>query len=287
MKFSNIEAFITIVETGSLSKASKLLFISQPTISRRLQSLEEELEVTLINRLQGKRNITLTEEGLAFVPIARQWLALLKDSQNIKNKQLTRTINIGMTDSLCNTVFSPIIKDFAQQYSSIPIHVGTHHSEELYVELSNHRLDIAYVRRSYEYQDILVEALFEEPMKLIRRKRGELNANPVHPKDLDPSSFICIPWNTSFSLWLNYWFADRKPYITVDSINNLINFLDIPNSWSIIPCSNHSIWKDMEICDIINGPESQTCYQLTHRYPRKGIQPSLDLFSSFAQEYLK
>ena len=60
MNFYNLETFLTIVETRSISKTAEKLFLSQSTISHRLRCLEDDLDATLLIRNRGERNINLT-----------------------------------------------------------------------------------------------------------------------------------------------------------------------------------------------------------------------------------
>lgn len=55
-----IEAFLNIVKYGSITKAAEVLYISQPALSRRIKSLENELQYELFIRQKGIRNIILT-----------------------------------------------------------------------------------------------------------------------------------------------------------------------------------------------------------------------------------
>ena len=69
-----VEAFLMIVKTGSISAAAQSLFVTQPALTRRVQALEEEIGYKLFERRRGIRNIELTEAGKAFVGVARHWL---------------------------------------------------------------------------------------------------------------------------------------------------------------------------------------------------------------------
>ena len=71
-----IEAFLNIVKYGSITKAAEVLYISQPALSRRIKSLENELQYELFIRQKGIRNVILTPQGEAFIPIAEKWQQL-------------------------------------------------------------------------------------------------------------------------------------------------------------------------------------------------------------------
>lgn len=72
MNNSDIQTFLTLVNTKNITRTAQTLFISQPTVSRRLKQLETELGYTLMIRDKGGKQITLTPAGEAFVPLAEQ-----------------------------------------------------------------------------------------------------------------------------------------------------------------------------------------------------------------------
>ena len=74
MDFRQLEAFCAIVEWGNFSEASRHLFISQPTVSSHIRSLENSLNVRLINR--NTKPVTITEEGKRFYEYASALLRL-------------------------------------------------------------------------------------------------------------------------------------------------------------------------------------------------------------------
>lgn len=76
MYFPGIEAFLAIVQTGSISKAAELLHLSQATVSYRLKTLEKEMGGLLVERRKGAAQIRLTPKGEDFFSIAERWDAL-------------------------------------------------------------------------------------------------------------------------------------------------------------------------------------------------------------------
>ena len=71
-----IQAFLTVQQTLSISRAAEQLYISQSSLSSRLQTLEQELGAPLFVRGRGRRELSLTAEGERFLPLARQHRAL-------------------------------------------------------------------------------------------------------------------------------------------------------------------------------------------------------------------
>lgn len=73
MDIDKIESFVTLAEIKHFAKASEVLYISQPALSKRIQALEDELNVPLFNRI-GKK-IFLTVQGEYFKKYAEEMLA--------------------------------------------------------------------------------------------------------------------------------------------------------------------------------------------------------------------
>ncbi len=68
MNIEHIESFLYVVKYKSIHKASHALYLTQPTVSARIKSLEESLGTALFNR--DRRGLSLTESGKDFIPFA-------------------------------------------------------------------------------------------------------------------------------------------------------------------------------------------------------------------------
>ena len=66
MNLAEIETFLTIVNTKSITRTADLLFLSQPTVSHRLTSLENELGFPLVIRQKGQTTVTPTASNILF-----------------------------------------------------------------------------------------------------------------------------------------------------------------------------------------------------------------------------
>ncbi|MGE6595286.1 LysR family transcriptional regulator [Bacillus proteolyticus] len=99
MDLEAVRSFIEVKHTRSLSKASKLLHISQPALSKQIQRLEADLEVTLLKR--SAQGVELTEAGELFITRMLPILEQISEVQTeMKGYQVKQKISIGILPSL-------------------------------------------------------------------------------------------------------------------------------------------------------------------------------------------
>ena len=100
MNMTNIHTFLRVVYSSSLTQAANELFVSQPTVTARLQQLEEEVGSVLIHRGKGVRAVELTPQGKAFLPLAERWAALDTETSQFLAQQVQLPLSIACLDSI-------------------------------------------------------------------------------------------------------------------------------------------------------------------------------------------
>ena len=84
MEYRVLKYFLTVVREENITRASELLHISQPALSRQLMQLEEELGAQLF--IRGKRNITLTEAGMLLRRRAQDIISLTEKTERVPRR---------------------------------------------------------------------------------------------------------------------------------------------------------------------------------------------------------
>lgn len=279
MREVEIEAFLAVVDMGSISAAANSLYITQPALSRRISTLEEELGYTLFLRNKGVRNIELTPEGKLFIVLAQKWKSLFLESKGLANNlNHSYDFRLGVIGSMSAYLLPTTFKEFINTYPECNLSIHQHHSDECYYYMEKGALDLALVGKERYSKTTATVPLMRAPFRLVAS--NNLNRGVIHPSQLDPTKEIFVPWGSRFENWHDYWFATQtRPRIWVDMMSLLEHFIVDKDSWVIAPtyiASYLSAKLGLKIYDIAEAPPVMTIY---------GIYPK-DNPSTYVQQFL-
>ncbi|HEX4246355.1 MAG TPA: LysR substrate-binding domain-containing protein [Pseudonocardia sp.] len=137
--------FVAVADVRSFTQAAELAGVAQPTLSRQLKALEDELGAPLVNR--GKA-ITLTPAGEAVLPLARRMLADAESARTAVREivGLRRgNLRVGATPSLCIGVLADVLRVFHERHPEIHLQLAENGSQSLVHDLARGALDVALV----------------------------------------------------------------------------------------------------------------------------------------------
>ena len=133
MDIQSIQAFLSVSETGSFSRAADTLFLTQPAISKRIRSLEQSLGVALFDRI-GK-SVRLTEAGHALIPCCRRIVAEIAESERIISNLRTTTsgvLSIATSHHIGLHRLPPVLSEFSKAFPAVHIDIDFMDSEQAY-----------------------------------------------------------------------------------------------------------------------------------------------------------
>lgn len=290
MNLSEIETFLTIVNTKSITRTADILFLSQPTVSHRLTSLEDELGFSLVIRNKGHKQVELTAKGEEFIFIAERWMSLWKETMELKRSQETLQLTIGCTDSLNIAVFTPFYNSLLNENPNLNLSIQSHHSSELYGLLGEHNIDIGFVYHKLHYKYVITEKLFEEKLYLVQTDPPFIPKTKIHTDELDPSLELFLSWDDNYQNWHDRWFSSgSRPHIVADTILLLDRLWQKPGNWMIAPVSvirEFAQYRRLFISEPKNQPPNRVCYKIRHRYPKSTGKRAVDFFENALTEYL-
>ncbi|PLR43810.1 LysR family transcriptional regulator [Chimaeribacter arupi] len=147
MDLKRLRYFCVIVEQGSISKASRILNISQPPLSKRLQELEEEIGTALVTR--NGRGISPTEAGKVLYQRACDILRSVEEARSDALQAAghqAQVLRIGIS-YLYQCYFSPLVALFCQKLDGIRVETVISDSSTLETMLNERRIDVALIQQ--------------------------------------------------------------------------------------------------------------------------------------------
>lgn len=167
MNLNQLEAFLYVSFTGSFSKAGEILFISQPTVSARIKSLEQILGCSLFNR--NDKNATLTKEGEIFLPYAKTILEQMDEGiHSIQNRNLITEGEISISSVLimADFILPKIISEFYKVFPKIKLTVHTGHTHNVLDMVLNYEVPLG-ITRSVNHPKLDSIHLFDDELVLV------------------------------------------------------------------------------------------------------------------------
>jgi DNA-binding transcriptional LysR family regulator len=189
MQLQQLGYVLAVAEEQSFTRAAARLHLAQPSLSRQVRLLEQELGVVLFNRSPGQGLVTLTPDGGALLPFISRVLADVEatgaEARALSGMARGR-LAVGATPSLITSVLAPALVAFHQSHPGIDLSVVEAGSHQLVPQVASGEVDLALV--VLPVTDPLVETtpLFDDPLvlalapdhPLARRRR-------VQVRDLD------------------------------------------------------------------------------------------------------
>lgn len=238
MTHLEIEAFFEVIKAGSISSAAQNLYVTQPALSRRIKTLEDELGYSLFSRKKGQRNIELTGKGEAFVSIAQKWLSIWQEAQELNSLDNSNILNIASVGSVSSYILPHVFEKIAKTAGdTIRICFHNYHSFESYQYVANGLIDIALISDDIYYKGVETIPVFQERM-VLAANNSKRYPGTIYPQMLEPNQEIRLPWNPEYDVWHDFWFKSTPEYrVSLDQMNLLEHVLSWENTWAIVPSS--------------------------------------------------
>lgn len=226
MELRVLQYFLAAAREENITKAAAFLHITQPTLSRQLMQMEEELGVKLFRR--GKHNILLTEEGMLLRRRAQEIVDLAeKTAKELKHgeEMVSGEISIGCGETQNMKPLSEMIASFRQKYSDVSFNIYTAIADDVKERLENGLLDMGLLLEPVEigrYHYVRMP-LREKWQVLMRRDMELAEKQKITPDDLAGVPLI-IARRQSVRNVLENWFGYDKEKLHIVSTCNLSHY---------------------------------------------------------------
>ncbi len=182
-----LQTLVAVAETGSFSRASEQLFITQPAISKRIATLEADLEVVLIDRLG--RNTQLTEAGENLLVSARRILADIASSREAVRSlshKVGGKLRLATSHHIGIHRLPPVLKAYTQAYPEVDLDLMFMDSEHACELVSEGSIELAIVTLPERPADnLFTQLIWNDPLSIVCSHDHPLHATKnVRPKQL-------------------------------------------------------------------------------------------------------
>lgn len=200
MNLKQLQIFKTVVEQGTMSKAAKILHMSQPPLSLQIKQLEEEFGSPLL--IRGPRHVECTELGEILYHRACSICELVQNTkQELFDQKHAKagTVRIGIVSSLHDYFLDNWLQDFISLYPKIHYEIFEGNTYACMDALRHHVVEMALVRTPFPMDDGFESIMLDrEPFYTIGTKK------PLSIKELNQVPLIIYRrWKETIDTWLD------------------------------------------------------------------------------------
>ncbi len=224
MDIKQLKTFSVIAKMESFSQASKILGYAQPTVTTHIQSLENELNVKLFERL-GHR-IKLTPQGERLLYYSEHILKYSSEaiSDLSSNETNVGKISVGANESFSVDRLPVVFKHFLSHYPTTEISLKFGSVKEIHEQLQSNAVDVAFfLTHEVSFPDLVTETLLSESIAVVASPEHSFRTHTtVNIKDFENQVLILTQKNCTFRAMIDDLLkqAQIRPYSLIE-INNI------------------------------------------------------------------
>lgn len=205
MEIGQIQAFLAVVREGSFTQAAHRLNLTQPSLSARIQQLEQSLHGELFQR--DKRPVQLTPLGEIFIDYAERALNILEAGQGaVRSAQLGEAgrVRLSCPFSLATYLMPQVVLQFREAYPLADLHIEAGHSDFAVTQLLDGLFDLAlaaaFPRLLNQVQVLL--RLHDEMVVAAHPNHALATTAGIPIEWLRPYPWLVVHWGSAFSAYL-------------------------------------------------------------------------------------
>jgi len=223
MELRVLRYFLMVAREENITKAAQQLHVTQPTLSRQLSQLEQELGTTLFHR--RNHHIVLTEDGMLLKRRAQEMLELADKTERefSSREELSGEIAIGCGET-CNMAYlSDRMVSFREQHPLVQFRIYSATADEVKDRMQNGLLDIGLLMEPVEVQNFhYISMPHQEHWAVLVRKDSPLaQLETIGPDDLRPHPLL-ISWRDQANEQIAVWFGENFSQVKIAARYNLI-----------------------------------------------------------------
>jgi DNA-binding transcriptional LysR family regulator len=187
MDFKQLRAFLTIADTGNVTRAAELLHLVQPAVSRQLRLLEEDVGADLFDR--ERHGMVLNEHGKTLLGYARRSMLELDRARaeisGATAREVGGLVTVGLLPSTSDLLATALVSEVSAQFPRIRIRIAMGYAGTLHQWLETGEIDVALLYGAERLPNIQAQPLVEEALWVVGPPGAKLGASrPVRLRSL-------------------------------------------------------------------------------------------------------
>ena len=177
MDFKQLRAFLTVAETGNVTRAADVLHLVQPAVSRQIRLLEEDIGAPLFDR--ERHGMALTDAGQTLVGYARRAMLELDRARaeiGTTGDTVGGLVTLGLLPSTIDVLSSRLVAEITREHRGIRVRIAMGYAGTLLRWLEAGEVDAALLYGVERSSDVQVRPLVEEALWVIGPKEAKLRA---------------------------------------------------------------------------------------------------------------
>lgn len=179
MNSEQLKTFVSLLTTGNFTKTAEELYISQSSVSKRIQELEREVGQSLFERYRS--GLKLTNAGIVFKGYAEEFLNSEKKvkEQILRSSVYSAYLVIGSTFSFYDMYLSSTVPKFLKDNPDCFMNIKLNHTENLLEDLAKGIIDIAFTYQVMDCPGYVYREISSDELILVTSKKNKGNSDGI------------------------------------------------------------------------------------------------------------
>lgn len=274
MNIQDIRYITAIAEKGSINKAARQLYVSQPSLSKCIRKIEQEYDMTLFTRTKGSA-MELTAEGRCFLEMAQEIISS-HDRFEASLRQLKfrnqNTIIFGITLQRSYLLASPILKWLFENHRQYFIEIRTNKTVQLEQNLLDGIIDMALIG-TYEQRDFLHYETLATSWQWIYLRQGSPAAKKATYIDQLKYPVLRLEDLLEEKIAANIPGSGSRAYLEkiMDNAGVRLDIIDLPNWDNRLAMVENDKASSFICLDLMNGAEDSLKNHIYFLHPDQNI----------------
>ena len=287
MQLVELRTFLAVAEEKSFSAAAQRLFITQPAISKRIQSLERHLGAPLFDRV-GKK-VYLTEAGTLLIERAETILQLAKDTEkeifNLHDT-ISGRLNLATSHHIGLHRLAPVLKNFSQRYPDVLLDIQFEDSEVAYQMVRSGQVELAVVTLNPVETDLdadlIAKLVWHDPLVFVSTA-ANLRIDTMQKLAEHPCILPGLATYTGRIVLDRFAQAGiaLKPTLSTNYLETIGMLVSVGLGWSVLP---QSMIGDLDALEVDCDPISRSLGSVING--KRTLSNSASAFLTVLEDYI-